>query len=360
MEAPLVQDVIPLLPPKPAQLIGARLCNFPTGHSKPLPNHNAWINGDLIKATVDRHADFWIDIQAYASKTGSERLNQALSVGRREEVKRSIIAAIPTARGRFLQEIAWGESVSSGGENDNDGYWRAVEVYAYGSVPHGRMPDPAPAKPIWPIIGPPAGVDVDQWFVSNLSLSSVSFVPGFGGGGFWGTITFQQGGEDGPEFTYSMKLAGVAVGESEGLPLKEEELKFTKQILENSKIAEILKYAADNGGLSYGSAPSATAGICFPNPLRVSRLQPSDFSGECVAIFYSGNLYFVGNGIYLLFFGLPLGFWHRPSTIEAIKHNLIGPYIASQCNGVAYITSFGVGASGSVGIAANAMYGNIT
>src|SRR6266446_283679 len=80
MEAPLVQlvqDVIPLLPPKPAQLIAARLCNFPTGHSAPLlSKHSAWIKGDLIKATVDRHADFWIDIQAYASKTGSERLNQ--------------------------------------------------------------------------------------------------------------------------------------------------------------------------------------------------------------------------------------------------------------------------------------------
>src|SRR6266436_8084760 len=110
MEAPLVQlvqDVIPLLPPKPAQLIAARLCNFPTGHSAPLlSKHSAWIKGDLIKATVDRHADFWIDIQAYASKTGSESLNQALSVDRREEVKRNIIAAIPTARGRFLQEIA--------------------------------------------------------------------------------------------------------------------------------------------------------------------------------------------------------------------------------------------------------------
>ena len=160
-----------------------------------LPKHSAWIKGDLIKATVDRHADFWIDLQAYASKTGSERLNQALSVGRREEVKRNIIAAIPAARDRFLQEIAWGESVSSGGENDDDGYWRAVEVYAYGSVPHGRMPDPLPARPILPIIG---GPDFDDWFVSNLSLSGVSFVPGVGGGGFSGTITFQRATQTGP------------------------------------------------------------------------------------------------------------------------------------------------------------------
>jgi hypothetical protein len=217
------------------------------------------------------------------------------------------------------------------------------------------MPDPLPARPILPIIG---GPDFDDWFVSNLSLSGVSFVPGVGGGGFSGTITFQKGDPDGPEFTYSMKLVGGAVGESEGLPL--EEWKFTKQILENSKIAQILKYAADNGGLSYGSAPSATAGICFPNPLKVSRLQSSDFLGECATIFYSGNLYFVGNGIYLLFFGLPLGFWKSPSTLNNIRNGMIGPYIASRCNGVAYISSFGVGVSGSVGIAANAMYGWIT
>jgi len=111
MEAPLVQlvqDVIPLLPPKPAQLIGARLCNFPTGHSALLPKHSAWINHDLIKATVERSADFWIDIQAYASKTGSERLNQALSVGRREEVKRNIIAAIPTAGGEVPEGTSLG------------------------------------------------------------------------------------------------------------------------------------------------------------------------------------------------------------------------------------------------------------
>jgi hypothetical protein len=353
----MVQDVVTLYPSNSVDgkaLIGARLCNFKTGDSALLPKHSAWIKGDLIRATVGRHADFWINIQAYASRTGSERFNQALSVRRRDEVKRNILAAIPTAK--FVKEIAWGESASVDGD-DNDGKWRAVEVYAYGELPRGRFPDPAPAKPIFPIIGGPA--DPDQWFVSNLSLSGFSIVPTVGGGGFWGSITFQQGGEDGPEFTYSMKIGGAAVGESEGLPLKEEELKFTKQILESHKIAEILKYAADNGGLSFGNAPSATAGICFRNALKASRLQSSDFSGECFTIFYSGNLYFVGNGIYLLFFGLPPGFWHSPFTIEAIKRNLIAPYIASQCNGVAYITSFGVGASGSVGMAANVMYGYI-
>jgi len=356
MEAPLVQlvqDVIPLLPPKPAQLIGARLCNFPTGHSALLPKHSAWINHDLIKATVERSADFWIDIQAYASKTGSERLNQALSVGRREEVKRSIIAAIPTAGGRFLKELAWGESKSSGGENDNDGYWRAVEVYAYGSVPHGRMPDPAPAKPIQPIIGAPPGpgLDVDQWFVTNLSLSGVSLVPGFGGGGFSGPITFQHvGGLDEPDFTGSMALVGMAVGASEGIPG-----------LKNSKIAQkILKFVADNGGLSYGNAPSWTEGICFPNTHNVSRLQSSDFSGDCATIFVSGNAGLGGNGLYLLFFGLPTGFWFWRTTLAAIESGLIGPDIAFRCKGVAVISSLGAGLSGSVGVAANAMYGRIS
>ena len=348
----MVQNVMPV--PTPAHsktLVAARLCNFQTGYSALLPDHYTWIKNEL-KPKTDSSPEVWINIQAFASKKGSEKLNQALSERRLAEVRANITAALK--KGEKLKftdgSQALGESFSGGGENNDDGYWRAVEVYAFGSRP--------PTRTILPIIGSPP--DPDQWFVSNLSLSGVSFVPGFGGGGFWGTITFQQGREDGPEFTYSMKLGGVALGESEGLPLKEEELKFTKQILENSKIAEILKYAADNGGLSYGSAPSATAGICFPNPFKASRLQSSDFSGECVAIFYSGNLYFVGNGIYLLFFGLPRGFWKWRSTIEAIKHNLIGPYIASQCNGVAYITSFGVGLSGSVGVAANVMYGAIS
>src|SRR5258705_12776753 len=41
-----------------------------------------------------------------------------------------------------------------------------------------------------------------------------------------------------------------------------------------------LKFVANNGGLSFGNAPSATAGICFPNTYKVSSLQSSDFLGD--------------------------------------------------------------------------------
>jgi hypothetical protein len=97
----------------------------------------------------------------------------------------------------------------------------------------------------------------DQWFVTNLSLSGFSLVPGVGGGAFLGPITFQHvvNGVTKPNFTSSMALLGMAVGASEGIPG-----------LNNSGIMQkILKFVANNGGLSFGNAPSATAGICFPN-----------------------------------------------------------------------------------------------
>jgi hypothetical protein len=350
VEAQLVQDVIYLnnvsvngqMP-----LIAARLCNFATGDSALRAEHLVWINRHLKNATA-ASPDAWIDIQAYASRTGSDALNQALSDRRRVQVKAGIAAAIPSAR--FLKEKAWGESASGGGENDNDGYWRAVEVYAFGSLPRARFPDPAPARPILPIIGGPS-LDADQWFVTNLSLSGVSIVPVFGGGGLSGTITFEHvGSPDEPDFMGAMVLVGMAVGASEGIPG-----------LKKSKLAQkILKFIADNGGLSYGNAPSATEGICFPNAYKVSRLQSFDFSGDCATIFVSGNLGPGGSGLYLLFFGLPTGFWFWPSTLALISGGLIGPDIASHCKGAAVISSLGVGLSGSVGVAVNGMYGRIS
>ena len=146
----------------------------------------------------------------------------------------------------------------------------------------------------------------DQWFVTNLSLSGSSLVPGIGLGAFLGPITFQHvvNGVAKPNFTSSMALSGMAVGASEGIPG-----------LKNSGIVQkVLKFVANNGGLSFGNAPSATAGICFPNTYKVSSLQSSDFLGDCATIFISGNLGPWGNGVYLLFFGLPTGFWSLKST----------------------------------------------
>jgi len=343
----VAQNVINLNNPVDGQvpLIGARLCNFKTGDSAPLAAHLAWINHYLKDATAGS-PDAWIDIQAYASKTGSEKLNQALSDRRRAEVKASIAAAMPSAR--FLKEKAWGESVSGGGANDNDGYWRAVEVYAFGSRPRLRLHDPAPVRPIRPIIGPPAGpgLDVDRWFVTDLSLAGYSEVPLFGGGGFMGTITFEHvGGLVEPDFTGSIAIAGMAVGASERFELGDSTL-----------VKKMLK-ALDSGWSP--NLPSATAGICFPNTLKVSRLQSFDFAGDCATAFISGSFGPWGNGVYILFFGLPPNFWSWPSTLLAVATGTIGPDIAFRCKGAAVISNLGAGLSGSIGVSANAMFGRI-
>jgi hypothetical protein len=192
---------------------------------------------------------------------------------------------------------------------------------------------------------------LDQWFVTNLSLSGFSLVPLFGGGGFLGPITFQHvlDGRVESDFTGSMALAGMAVGASEGIPS-----------LNNSTIARtILKFFADNGGLSFRNAPSATAGICFPNTYKVSHLQSSDFLGDCATILVSGNAGPWANGLYILIFGLPIGFWSWKSTYALTACGLIGADVLYHCTGAAVISGLGAGLSGSLGVAAYGMYGRI-
>ncbi len=194
-------------------------------------------------------------------------------------------------------------------------------------------------------------VQNDQWFVTNLSLSGFSLVPGVGGGVFLGPITFQHvvNGVLGPNFTCSMALSGMALGVSEGIPS-----------LNNSGIVQkILKFVANNGGLSFGNAPSATAGICFPNTYKVSSLQSSDLWGDCATIFISGNAGPWANGLYILLFGLPTGFWSWKSTYALMVSGLIFADIGYRCKGAAVISSLGAGLSASVGVAAYAMSGRI-
>jgi hypothetical protein len=66
----------------------------------------------------------------------------------------------------------------------------------------------------------------------------------------------------GPNFTCSMAISGMAVGASEGIP----------GLNKSGIVQKILKFVANNGGLSFGNAPSATAGICFPKQLAILRL----------------------------------------------------------------------------------------
>ncbi len=120
--------------------LAARLCNFVKGGHFLLLPHQNWLDTNL-RETVRSLTNCWVDIIGYASKRGNADYNHRLSMLRCESVKEwvknysdKIDFHVPDARG---------ERESGGDENNNDGYWRAVEIYVYGF----RPPGPRPKRP---------------------------------------------------------------------------------------------------------------------------------------------------------------------------------------------------------------------
>ena len=115
----------------------ARLCNFATGHSDLSAAHRDWLDRVVAPLMKDL-PNPWIDILGYASHLGSASFNQRLSFLRCEAVRRRIesYGGNPT----FPIEWGKGESESTGGANDNDGYWRTVEVSVFGVRPTPKPP----------------------------------------------------------------------------------------------------------------------------------------------------------------------------------------------------------------------------
>ncbi len=122
--------------------VAARLCNFPTGHADLLPAHVDWLDSTVAPIVRDL-ATPWVDIIGYASHLGGATFNQKLSFARCEAVRRRVETYSP----KVLFPIEWGkgESESTGGVNDNSGYWRAVEVFVYGFKPAPKPKPPTPA-----------------------------------------------------------------------------------------------------------------------------------------------------------------------------------------------------------------------
>lgn len=123
-------------------LIGARLSNIPTAKSTLLQAHLAWLDTQAIPLVKTKTAP-WIDIIGYASRKGDTAFNQQLSFQRCEAVKSHIRLRLGQAE--FNVENAKGEAESLGDEKNDDGYWRAVEVYVFGFQPVNPVAKPAPA-----------------------------------------------------------------------------------------------------------------------------------------------------------------------------------------------------------------------
>jgi hypothetical protein len=126
----MVDDIMPIS--GSPFLVAARLCNFPTGKATLLPKHVQWIERSVVKALSSSPSP-WIDVVGYASKLGDAGFNMLLSGERCDAVKAKVREHHVGAR--FNIELHKGETESFGAENDNNGYWRAADVYVYGERP---------------------------------------------------------------------------------------------------------------------------------------------------------------------------------------------------------------------------------
>jgi hypothetical protein len=134
-------------------IVAARLCNFPTGKATLLGSHIAWLDS-AVRAAVTGPPNPWVDLRGYASHLGfaqhpgglgNAALNKRLSFARCEAVKARIVSYGSNVS--FPMEWAVGDAESSGTMLNDDGYWRAVDVYAYATKP---IKPPEPPKPQGP------------------------------------------------------------------------------------------------------------------------------------------------------------------------------------------------------------------
>jgi len=115
--------------------IAARLCNFVTGQAALLPAHKSWLDSKA-RSVLDSLQNPWVDLFGYASHLGSPAFNKQLSLQRLQAVKAHI--ATFSSKAQFIQEVGEGEEKSGPDEQDNSGYYRAVDVFIYGSKPAPR------------------------------------------------------------------------------------------------------------------------------------------------------------------------------------------------------------------------------
>jgi hypothetical protein len=191
--------------------VAARLCNFKTAHSEILPAHRDWLKANVIPA-IRNSPNPWVDVFGYASHLGDTAFNKTLSDKRCAAVVGYIRDSVSQVS--FPQQFGYGESRSGGGVNDNDGYWRAVDLYVYAS---GKPSVPERPKPI-----PPTPEVVDDWFVTEFSGSSESVIIVLGYSAMTGHITFQRA--DNTKYRGSIGLFGLSAGVSYD-PLSQSSLK---------------------------------------------------------------------------------------------------------------------------------------
>lgn len=124
-------------------LKAARLVNIPTNTASLKQAHNNWILNELIPA-IRQIPNPWIDLYGYASKKGKKEHNLKLSRARTEAVKKFIgdnLGSLNKSIDEIVNiNVGFGEddpgNLNREPEEDDSGYWRAVEIRAFGSKPN--------------------------------------------------------------------------------------------------------------------------------------------------------------------------------------------------------------------------------
>jgi hypothetical protein len=133
----MVPNIMPITQDDPLPQAAGRLCNFKTGYADLLSDHKQWLD-TVVGPVLRKLPGTWVDLIGYASKLGSAVANEHLSARRIESVQQYINTLKKGVN--FQKERAEGEEKSLGDESNDDGYWRAVEVYVYGFAPPPLRP----------------------------------------------------------------------------------------------------------------------------------------------------------------------------------------------------------------------------
>lgn len=139
--------------------MSARLCNFVTGESFLLQSHVTWLDNE-VQRFIRSSPNPWVDILGFASRKTGPPINQPLSE-RRCQAVRSWIDNY-SERTKFNIQVGFGDTLSDGPADNDDGWWRAVIVKVYGTRPP-HIPEPKPVI---------AGTKFKIRIVANGSLGS--------------------------------------------------------------------------------------------------------------------------------------------------------------------------------------------
>jgi len=127
-------------------VVGYRLINFET--SKPdkmsgalkylLRDHTEVL--DLFITHLVHNPTAGVQIEGFASRRADETYNEGLSFRRATAVQQYLEQGVTKLNVQLFN--AWGESQSGGGDNNNDGVWRAASIRLFDILPNQKAEPP--------------------------------------------------------------------------------------------------------------------------------------------------------------------------------------------------------------------------